>query len=119
MCGAVVYLLRRLRPRWLVLIGTVMIAVPSLGMLGFSAVLPKLPPEALEGMTKGWAPPVSEITKELEAMRWDMQAEMMDQMVEEAQSNYEESKELFKLAMRILSEHYELQSQATQTFTRG
>jgi uncharacterized protein len=68
-CGAVVYLLRRLRPRWLVLIGTVMIAVPSLGMLGFSAVLPKLPPEALEGMTKGWAPPVSEITKELEAMR--------------------------------------------------
>ena len=57
--------------------------------------------------------------KELEAMRWDMQAEMMDQMVEEAQSNYEESKELFKLAMRILTEHYELQTQATQTFTRG
>lgn len=57
--------------------------------------------------------------KELEAMRWDMQAEMMDQMVEEAQSNYEESKELFKLALRILTEHYELQSQATQTFTRG
>ncbi len=57
--------------------------------------------------------------KELEAMRWDMQAEMMDQMVEEAQSNYEESKELFKLALRILTEHYELQTQATQTYTRG
>jgi hypothetical protein len=57
--------------------------------------------------------------KELEAMRWEMNAEMMDQMVEESQSNYEESKELFKLALRILTEHYELQSQATQTFTRG
>jgi hypothetical protein len=57
--------------------------------------------------------------KELEAMRWELQAEMMDQMVEEAQSSYEESKELFKLALRILTEHYELQSQATQTYTRG
>jgi len=57
--------------------------------------------------------------KELEAMRWEMNAEMMEQMVEESQGSYEESKELFKLALRILSEHYELASQATQTFTRG
>ena len=57
--------------------------------------------------------------KELEAMRWEMNAEMMNQMVEESQSSYEESKELFKLALRILTEHYELQSQAVQTYTRG
>jgi hypothetical protein len=57
--------------------------------------------------------------KELEATRWEMNAEMMEQMVEESQSSYEESKELFKLALRILTEHYELSSQATQTFTRG
>jgi hypothetical protein len=52
-------------------------------------------------------------------MRWEQQAEMMDQMVEEAQNNYEEAKELFKLALRILTEHYELQTQAIQTTTRG
>ena len=57
--------------------------------------------------------------KELEAIRWEMNAEMMEQMVEESQSSYEESKELFKLALRILTEHYELASQATQTYTRG
>jgi hypothetical protein len=55
----------------------------------------------------------------LKAMRWEQQAEMMDQMVEEAQNNYEEAKELFKLALRILTEHYELQTQAIQTTTRG
>ncbi|OGQ83433.1 MAG: hypothetical protein A2289_16450 [Deltaproteobacteria bacterium RIFOXYA12_FULL_58_15] len=55
----------------------------------------------------------------LKGMRWDQEAEMMDQMVEEAQNNYDESKELFKLALRILGEHYELQSQATQSITRG
>lgn len=55
----------------------------------------------------------------LKAMRWEAQAEMMNQMVEEAQSNYEEAKELFKLALKILADHGELVTQATQTTTRG
>lgn len=67
--GAVVYLLRGLRPRWLLIIGTAMIAVPSLGMLGFAAVVEHLPPEALEQMAHGWAPPPEVVTRELEAMR--------------------------------------------------
>jgi len=57
--------------------------------------------------------------KRLEGMRWEQQAEMMDQMVEESQGNYDESKELFKLSLRILSEHYELRNQSTQALTRG
>ncbi len=56
-CGAVVYLLRRLRARWLVLIGTVMIAVPSLGLAGLGAMLPHLPPEALDQDAPGDASP--------------------------------------------------------------
>ncbi|MBD3220008.1 DUF418 domain-containing protein [bacterium] len=68
-CGAVVYLLRRLRPRWLLLIGSVMIVVPSLGMAGFAAAVPHLPPEALEGMAEGWTPGESAIADEIAAMR--------------------------------------------------
>jgi hypothetical protein len=56
---------------------------------------------------------------ELQAAYAELNAEMMNQMVEESQNSYEESKELFKLALRILTEHYELAAQATQTFTRG
>jgi hypothetical protein len=55
----------------------------------------------------------------LKAMRWDKQAEMMTEMVEEAQGNYEEAKELFKLALNILRTHAELQTQATQSITRS
>lgn len=68
-CGAVVYLLRRLRPVWLVLIGSIMIAVPSLGMLGFSVALPHLPEEALTQMSYGWTPPADVVADEIAAMR--------------------------------------------------
>jgi uncharacterized protein len=68
-CGAVVYLLRRLRPRWLVLVGAAMIVMPSLGMRGFAAVVEHLPPDALEQMSHGWAPPPEAMARELEAMR--------------------------------------------------
>ena len=57
--------------------------------------------------------------KELEQMRWSMQEEMMDQAIDEAKSSYEESRELFKLAMKIMTEHVERQSQVVQTVTRG
>lgn len=68
-CGAVVYLLRNLRSRWLLLIGGAMIAVPSLGLAGLAAFLPHAPPEALTGMTEGWHPSAEAVAREVEAMR--------------------------------------------------
>lgn len=57
--------------------------------------------------------------KQIEAMKWQQQQEIMDMAVEEAKSSYEEAKELFKLALKIMSEHVERQSQVVQTITRG
>jgi len=68
-CGAVVFLLRNLGSRWLLLIGGGMIAVPSLGLAGLAAFLPHAPPEALTGMAETWQPTAEAIARELEAMR--------------------------------------------------
>ncbi|MEE8408844.1 MAG: hypothetical protein V3T05_04505, partial [Myxococcota bacterium] len=57
--------------------------------------------------------------KQIEAMRWQQQQEIMDMAIEDAKSNYEEARELFKLALKIMSEHVERQSQVVQTITRG
>lgn len=42
---------------------------------------------------------------------------MMDDAIEEAKSNYEEAKEQFKLALRVLIEHMERQTQVVQKIT--
>jgi hypothetical protein len=69
--------------------------------------------------SKGSGPQRRADEKKLQAMRWEQQSEMLDQVIEEASSNHEHAKELFKKALAIVTEHYELQTQATQTLTRG
>ena len=57
--------------------------------------------------------------QELREKNFQMQQEIMQQSVDEADSNYQEAKELMKLALKIMTEHVELQSQAVQTITRA
>jgi len=55
--------------------------------------------------------------KELQAKEQERMEEVQDQAIEDAKSGYEAAQEQFKLAMRILSEHMERQSQIVQKLT--
>lgn len=52
-------------------------------------------------------------------MRYQMMQEMFDQGVETAKASYDEARELFKQAMKILDEHAERESQITSNITRS
>ena len=55
--------------------------------------------------------------KRLQQKAWEMMESIADSEIDEAKDNYEEAKEQFKLAMRILSEHMERQTQVIQKIT--
>ncbi len=55
--------------------------------------------------------------KELLGKRWEMLESIADSDIDEAKNNYEEAKEQLKLALRILKEHSERQTQAIQKIT--
>ncbi len=57
--------------------------------------------------------------KRIEAMRHQMMQELMDQGIETAKTGYDEARELFKLALKILDEHSEREAQITANITRG
>jgi len=48
---------------------------------------------------------------------WEMMESIADSDIDEAKNNYEEAKEQFKLAMRIIAEHMERQTQVIQKMT--
>ena len=56
--------------------------------------------------------------KKIEVMRHQMMQEIFEQGIENAKSNYDEARELMKLAIKILTEHAERQTQITTTITR-
>lgn len=57
--------------------------------------------------------------KELEVMRHQLMQELMDQGIETAKSGYDEAREQFKLALKILDEHSERETQINANLTRA
>jgi hypothetical protein len=57
--------------------------------------------------------------KKIEIMRHQLMQEVYEQGAENAKSNYDEARELLKLAIKILSEHAERQTQISTTITRS
>jgi hypothetical protein len=55
--------------------------------------------------------------QKLVAKRYERQEAVFDAAVDEAKSSYEEAKEQFKLALRVLQEHMERQTQVVQKIT--
>ena len=55
--------------------------------------------------------------QKLVAKRYERQEAIMDDAIDEAKGQYEEAKEQFKLAVRILQEHMERQTQVVQKIT--
>ncbi|HSI03319.1 MAG TPA: hypothetical protein VLC93_02520 [Myxococcota bacterium] len=56
--------------------------------------------------------------KKIEIMRHQLMQEVFEQGIENAKSNYDEAREMLKLAIKILTEHAERQTQITTTITR-
>lgn len=56
--------------------------------------------------------------EKLEQMHQELQGSIFEGNIDSAKANYDDAKEQFKLALRILSEHAERQTQITNTITR-
>lgn len=68
-CGAIVFLVRRFQPVWLLLIAAQLIAAPSVLSLGFGLMFQMLPDAALAGLREGWFPSPDAIARELATYR--------------------------------------------------
>ena len=65
MCGLVVYLFRRLRPRWLLVWGLLSIAITSALMLSSGWSMQFWPPEALGEFAQDWQPTLERTAEEV------------------------------------------------------
>lgn len=63
MCALWVYLMRNRSPRTLLIVASLLLAVPLLINALMYMALPEFPPEAVEGMRAGWAPPADQLEK--------------------------------------------------------
>jgi uncharacterized protein len=69
LCGMVVYLFRNWRPRTLVPVGILMLAVAAGVILLFHFSLPLWPPESLQEIEQGWRPTGETFEREITAYR--------------------------------------------------
>ncbi len=69
LCGAWVYLLRNRRPRTQVVVALVLLMVPTALTVMISGAVPKLPPDAVAGMSSGWAPSAEKLAAIVDGMR--------------------------------------------------
>jgi uncharacterized protein len=69
MCGLAAYLFRRLRPRWLILIGITMLLIPFLLSLAAGWSVRYWPEQAVEENLVQWAPGPDAVSEELAAYR--------------------------------------------------
>ncbi len=76
LCGLGVFLLRRLRPRWLIVWGVGFLAVASALMLGAGLTTEQWPPEALELVTRDLDPPPEVTAAEIASYRGDWVQQM-------------------------------------------
>ena len=65
LCGFLLYSLRGLKPRKLVIAGFAMTAVTPVFFLLAASSIPNMPAEARDGLERGWAPPAAEVEAEI------------------------------------------------------
>lgn len=68
-CGFIVYIFRKLSPKWLVLIGIVLFAIPSAIQIFGQASLAYMPSEQLVDMTQSWQPDSQMVADEVVAFQ--------------------------------------------------
>ena len=67
LCGFILYSLRNVRPRRLIVAGFGMTAVTVVLFLLSALSVPNMPAEARDGMERSWAPPIAEVEAEIAA----------------------------------------------------
>jgi uncharacterized protein len=75
-CGLLIYLFRRRSPRFLLIVGSLVVGVASLLTMFWQVTMPYWPPEAVESVeTEWWMPPPEAVRNELDAYRggWSAQ----------------------------------------------
>ena len=64
-CGFVVYIFRKRSPRLLIIIGLILLAIPSVMSIAGSAALPSLPVEIVAELKHQWGPPAEIVADEI------------------------------------------------------
>lgn len=64
-------------------------------------------------MSKEWGPQAEADEKMIEAMRHQARQEMFDSVIEDKKADYEEGKEQFKAALKLIDDHYDMQLQTS------
>ncbi len=67
LCGFILYSLRNVRPRRLIIAGFGMTAVTVVLFLLSALSIPSMPAETRDGMEHGWAPPIAQVEAEIAA----------------------------------------------------
>jgi len=68
-CAVFVYFFRKISPRKLLIIGILIISIPSILYLLFGWSMQFWPPEGMTNLTKSWTPPAESINQEISAFR--------------------------------------------------
>ena len=72
-----------------------------------------------QAYSKDSGPQAKANEEKIKAMQHQKEQEMLQMGIDDAQANYDDSREMFKLALKIMSEYVERQSQTVQAFTRS
>jgi uncharacterized protein len=75
-CGMLLYPLRHLRPRTLIVLGLAVLSLQSLLMIGAGLSIGRWPPEAIAAYREFWSPDPAMLTGEIEAFRGGWLAQM-------------------------------------------
>lgn len=75
-CGFIVYIFRKLAPKWLLVLGFFLFAIPSLTLFLGQASLPNLPADQLHEMTLSWQPTPDMVAEEVTAFQSGWLAQM-------------------------------------------
>ncbi|MBN2430060.1 MAG: DUF418 domain-containing protein [Acidobacteria bacterium] len=84
LCGMFVFLLRRMPPVWLVILGLGFIAVTSILYMLFGLSMSFWPPEAIQQTLQSWAPPAEQILHDIEVYQgnwWQQMALRIPQSI--------------------------------------
>jgi hypothetical protein len=85
----------------------------------FSRALATVLPELGKALNQSSGPQAEANKAQLEMKRKELEAQLFDELIEDSKGNYEEAKELFKLALKVLQEHSERETQAINSALRS
>jgi hypothetical protein len=75
-------------------------------------------PDLGKAVNKQWGPEAAANDALIAQKEWELRTQIFDEAIEDAKSNHEETKELFKMALKVMSEHVERESQALNSALR-